>query len=351
MSKPLAFGLFSFGDYTPELFGDNRVTPAQRFTNLVEEIVLADQVGLEFFGLGEHHRPDFLVSAPTVVLAAAASLTKRIRLGTAVTVLSSEDPVRVYQQFATLDLLSGGRAEIMAGRGSFTESFPLFGYDLDDYEELFLEKLDLLLALCKQGEHVTWAGSGKFRAPLTGQSIQPRPIQEPLPVTIAVGGSPESAARAGVLGLPLAIAIFGGQPARFKAFVDYYRESGSHAGHSPETLKVTINQHGFLADTSQVASELVWPSYKLMVAKLGRERGWPPQDRSHFEAGRGPRGHLVVGSPQEAIDKILSEWELFHMDRFALQFTVGGGHHREALHSIELFGNVVAPAVRKATAG
>jgi probable LLM family oxidoreductase len=351
MDKPLELGLFSFGDYAPELFGEEHLSPARRLTNLVEEIVLADQVGLDFFGVGEHHRPDFLVSAPVVVLAAAASLTKRIRLGTAVTVLSSDDPVRVYQQFATLDLLSGGRAEIMAGRGSFIESFPLFGYDLDDYEELFLEKLDLLLALRTQGEHVTWAGSGKFRAPLTGQSIQPRPLQDPLPVTIAVGGSPESAARAGVLGLPLAIAIIGGQPARFKPFVDNYREAGAHAGHAPETLTVTINQHGFLADTSQEASDLVWPSYKLMVEKLGRERGWPPQGRPQFEAGRRAQGHLLVGSAQEAIDKILGEWELFHMDRFAVQFTVGGHHHKEVLHSIELLGTVVAPALRKATAG
>ena len=349
MSKPLALGLFSFGDNSPELFGEETLTPARRMTNLLEEIVLADQVGLDFFGVGEHHRPDFLVSAPVVVLGAAAGLTKRIRLGTAVTVLSSEDPVRVYEQFSTLDLLSGGRAEIMAGRGSFIESFPLFGYDLDDYEELFIEKLDLLLALRSQGEHVTWAGSGKFRAPLTGQSIQPRPLQDPLPVTIAVGGSPESAARAGVLGLPLAIAIIGGQPARFKPFVDYYREAGAGAGHA--ALAVTINQHGFLADSSQAASDIVWPSYKLMVEKLGRERGWPPQGRAHFEAGRRREGHLVIGSAQEAIDKILAEWELFHMDRFAIQFTVGGHHHREVLRSIEIFGTVVAPVLRKATAG
>ncbi len=346
----MELGLFSFGDYSPELFGDHPVSPAQRLTNLIEEIVLADQVGLNFFGVGEHHRPDFLVSAPAIVLAAAAALTKNIRLSTAVTVLSSEDPVRVFQQFSTLDLLSGGRAEIMAGRGSFIESFPLFGYDLDDYEELFLEKLDLLLALRSQGEHVTWSGSGKFRAPLTGQSIQPRPLQDPLPVTIAVGGSPESAARAGTLGLPLALAIIGGQPARFKPFVDYYREAGEQAGHDPSKLSVTINQHGFLAENSQEAGDLVWPSYKAMVDKLGRERGWPPQGRMHFEAGRGKAGHLLVGSPQEAIDKILAEHEIFRMNRFAIQFTVGGTHHAQVLKSIELLGTVVAPAVRKATA-
>ncbi len=344
----MELGLFSFGDYSPELFGDDAVTPDQRVRNLLEEMVLADQVGLDFFGLGEHHRPDFLVSSPVTVLAAAAVLTKRIRLSTAVTVMSSEDPVRVFQQFATLDQLSNGRAEIMAGRGSFIESFPLFGYDLDDYEELFTEKLDLLLALTKGGEHVHWKGSGKFRAPLTGQSIQPRPVQKELPVIIAVGGSPESAARAGTLGLPLAIAIIGGQPARFQPFVDYYREAGAKAGHSPDKLKVTINQHGFLAEDSQAAADLVWPSYKLMVDKLGRERGWPPQGRPHFEHGRGKFGHLVVGSPQEAIDKILAEHELFHMDRFAIQFTVGGSHHKEVLKSIDLFGTVVAPAVKRA---
>lgn len=347
----MELGIYSFGDYSPELFGGDHVSPAQRMSNLVDEIVLADQVGLDFFGLGEHHRPDFIVSAPTVVLAAAASRTKTIRLSSAVTVLSSEDPVRVYQHFATLDLISGGRAEILAGRGSFIESFPLFGYDLDDYEELFTEKLDLLLALRDQGEFVRWQGSGKFRAPLTGQGIYPRPVQDPLPVVIAVGGSPESAARAGALGLPLALAIIGGQPARFKPFVDYYREAGRAAGQDPARLKVLINQHGFLAEDSQAAGDLVWPHYEHMVGKLGRERGWPPQNRSNFEAGRSPRGHLVVGSPQEAIDKILAEWEVFHMDRFAVQFTLGGSHHAQVLRSIELLGTVVKPAVNKALAG
>jgi hypothetical protein len=344
----MQFGLFSFGDYAHELFGDSGLSQAQRMTNLLEEMKLADEVGLDFFGLGEHHRPDFIVSSPVTVLAAAAAITKKIRLSTAVSVLSSEDPVRVFQQFATLDLISGGRAQIMAGRGSFIESFPLFGYDLDDYEELFNEKLDLLLALTQGSENVHWKGSGKFRAALTGQSIQPRPIQSPLPVTIAVGGSPDSAARAGHLGLPLALAIIGGQPARFKPFVDYYREAGAQAGHAPEKLSVTINQHGFLADDSQVAGDLVWPSYRLMVDRLGRERGWPPQGRQHFDAGCGKHGHLLVGSPQQAIDKILMEYEIFHMEKFAIQFTVGGNNHPEVLRSIELFGTVVAPEVRKA---
>jgi probable LLM family oxidoreductase len=316
--------------------------------NLIEEIVLADQVGLDVFALGEHHRHDFIVSSPATVLAAAASLTKRIRLGSAVTVLSSDDPVRVFQQFSTLDLLSDGRAEIMAGRGSFIESFPLFGYDLDDYEELFSEKLDLLLEI-RKSEKVTWAGSGKFRAPLGGQFVLPRPLQNPLPVIVAVGGSPESAARAGELGLPLALAIIGGEPARFQPFVEIYREAGAAAGHKPEDLRVQINQHGFLAESSQEAADLAWPPYQLYMNRLGRERGWPAVGRAAFETGRQPRGHLVLGSPQEAIDKILAENEIFHMDRFSVQFMVAGIDHAQMLKSIELLGTRVAPEVRKAT--
>jgi probable LLM family oxidoreductase len=315
--------------------------------NLVEEIVLADQVGLDVFSLGEHHRPDFIVSSPVTVLAAAASLTKRIKLGTAVTVLSSEDPVRVFQQFATLDLLSDGRAEIMAGRGSFIESFPLFGYDLDDYEELFSEKLDLLLAL-RDRDPVHWAGSGKFRPPLTGQSVLPRPLQNPLPLVIAVGGSPESAARAGTLGLPLALAIIGGMPKRFQPFVDVYREAGAAAGHSADTLKVQIAQHGFVAETAAEAADLAWPPYELYMNRLGKERGWPPVGRAAFEAGRSPHGHLVLGGPSEVVDKILAEHEYFRMDRFSVQFNVAGIDHRQMLRAIELFGTRVAPEVRKA---
>jgi probable LLM family oxidoreductase len=344
----MELGIYSFGDYVPDPPWGNSISPAQRMKNLVEEIVLADQVGLDVFALGEHHRQDFIVSSPVVVLSAAASLTKKIRLGSAVTVLSSEDPVRVFQAFSTLDLLSDGRAEIMAGRGSFIESFPLFGYDLDDYEELFTEKLDLLLAIRKQ-EKAVWSGSGKFRAPLTGQSVLPRPLQDPLPVIIAVGGSPESAARAGQLGLPLALAIIGGQPERFRPFVEIYREAGAQAGHDPEHLQVHINQHGFLAETSAQAAELAWPPYQLYMNRLGKERGWPPVSRATLDAGRHPRGHLLLGSPQEAIDKILAENEYFQMDRFSVQFNVGGIPHDLMLKSIELLGTKVAPEVRKAT--
>lgn len=344
----MEIGIYSFGDYVPDPPWGNGISPGQRMKNLVEEIELADQVGLDVFSLGEHHRPDFIVSSPAIVLAAAASRTKRIKLGTAVTVLSSEDPVRVFQQFATLDLLSDGRAEIMAGRGSFIESFPLFGYDLDDYEQLFTEKLDLLLALRSQ-EKVTWSGSGKFRAPLTGQLVLPRPLQNPLPVVIAVGGSPESAARAGTLGLPLALAIIGGMPQRFLPFVELYREAGAQAGHSPEQLKVQIAQHGFVAETTAEAVDLAWPPYQLYMNRLGKERGWPPVGRSAFDAGRSPHGHLVLGSPQEAIDKILAENQYFKMDRFSAQFNVAGIDHTKMMKAIELFGTRVAPEVRKAT--
>lgn len=342
----MKLGIYSFGEYTPAT--PEALSPQQRVANLLEEVELADQVGLDFFGLGEHHRPDYLVSAPAVVLAAAAARTKTIRLSSAVSVLSSDDPVRVFQDFATLDLISGGRAEIMAGRGSFIESFPLFGYDLDDYEELFTEKLELLLALRDQ-ETVTWKG-GRFRPSLTGQGVYPRPVQEPLPVIIAVGGSPESVVRAGRLGLPLALAIIGGQPERFKPFVELYREAGAEAGHDPSRLEVLINQHGFLADTFEAAAELAWPPYQLQMNKIGRERGWPPGTRAQFDAGCGPRGHLVVGSPQQAIDKILAEHEYFAMDRFALQFSVGTLDHAAMLHAIELFGTKVAPVVRQALA-
>jgi len=345
----MELGIYSFGDYVPNPPWGNGISPGQRLKNLVEEIELADQVGLDVFSLGEHHRPDFIVSAPGIVLAAAASRTRKIKLGTAVTVLSSDDPVRVFQQFSTLDLLSDGRAEIMAGRGSFIESFPLFGYDLDDYEELFTEKLDLLLTI-RENEHVTWSGSGKFRAPLTGQAVLPRPLQNPLPVVIAVGGSPESAARAGTLGLPLALAIIGGMPSRFLPFVEIYREAGIQAGHPADRLKVQIAQHGFVAETAHAAADLAWPPYELYMNRLGKERGWPPVGRASFETGRHPQGHLVLGSPAEVADKILAEHEYFHMDRFSAQFNVAGIEHKHMLKAIELFGTRVAPEVRKALA-
>ena len=311
----------------------------------MEEIELADRVGLDIFALGEHHRPDYAISAPAVALAYAAARTKTIRLSSAVTVLSSDDPVRVYQQFATLDLLSNGRAEIMAGRGSFIESFPLFGYELDDYDELFTEKLDLLLAV-RANERVTW--EGRLRAPLEGLGVYPRALQDPLPVWIAVGGTPQSVARAGMLGLPLALAIIGGEPARFAPLAHLYRATAERAGHDPARLALGINGHGFLADTSEAAAEAFYPPYVETMSRIGRERGWPGMTRAQFEQGRSPSGHLTVGTPDEAITKILAQHAIFGHQRYMMQMRVGAMSHQAVLRSIELLGTVVAPAVREA---
>lgn len=340
----MELGIYTFAERTPDAAG-HLVSAEVRLRNLLEEIELADQVGLDVFGVGEHHRPDYVVSSPAVVLAAAAARTKRIRLTSAVSVLSSDDPVRVFQDFATLDLLSGGRAEIMAGRGSFIESFPLFGYDLNDYDELFREKLDLLLAV-RARERVTW--SGKHRAPLRGLPVYPRPVQEPLPVWIAVGGTPQSVVRAATLGLPMALAIIGGAPERFVPLVELYRDTARRAGHDPASLPVGINSHGFIADTAAEAAELAWPPYLDVMGRIGRERGWPPPTRQRFDAEVGPRGALLVGSPGEVIEKILFEHALFRHDRFLLQLSVGTMPHDRMLRAIELFGTVVAPAVRQA---
>jgi probable LLM family oxidoreductase len=295
------------------------------------------------FGVGEHHRADFAVSAPAVALAPAGEHTQRIRLTSAVSVLSSDDPVRVFQAFATLDLLTGGRAEIMAGRGSFIESFPLFGYDLDDYDELFAEKLDLLLALCGS-ERVTW--SGRHRPPLADLGVYPRPVQDPLPVWIAVGGTPQSVVRAGTLGLPLAVAIIGGAPARFGPLVDLYREAARHAGHDPAALPVSINSHTYVAETSQRAAAEFYPGYAAMMTRIGRERGWPAMTREQFDALRAPDGALLVGSPQEVVEKILRQHEIFGHERFLAQMSVGTMPHREVMRALELLGGEVAPAVR-----
>jgi probable LLM family oxidoreductase len=337
-------GIYTFAELTPGADG-RTVSPAERLRDLVEEMELADQVGLDVFGVGEHHRPDFAVSSPAVVLAACAERTKRIRLTSAVSVLSSDDPVRVFQDFATLDLLSGGRAEIMAGRGSFIESFPLFGYDLHDYDELFEEKLGLLLTL-RESERVTW--SGKHRAPIDDLGVYPRPLQDPLPVWVAVGGAPESAVRAGVLGLPMALAIIGGQPERFAPFAEIHREAAARAGHGRPAL--SINSHGFVAGTSQAAADAAYPPFELQMTKIGRERGWPPVHRQDFDAGRTLRGALFVGSPAEVTEKILFQHEIFRHDRFLLQLSVGTMPHRDLLRAIELFGTEVAPAVRAALA-
>ena len=315
--------------------------PAARMRDLLEEVSLAEQVGLDVFGIGEHHRPDFVVSAPAVVLAAAAAQTSRIRLTSAVSVLSSDDPVRVFEEFATVDLISGGRAEITAGRGSFIESFPLFGYDLDDYDELFAEKLELLLAL-RSAEHVTW--SGKHRAPIGDLGVYPRPVQEPLPVWVAVGGSPQSAIRAGALGLPMALAIIGGQPERFVPFAELHRRAAAEAGHGPPSL--SINSHGYVAETSQQAGDEFFPAYAAMMNRIGKERGWTGITRQDFNALRTRRGALVVGSPDEVVEKILFQHELFGHLRFMAQMSVGSLPHAQVLRSLELFGTEVAPAVR-----
>jgi probable LLM family oxidoreductase len=340
----MELGIYTFGETTTDPVTGAFVTPGQRLRNLIGEIAFADEVGLDVFGLGEHHRADYAISAPPVVLAAAAQATRRILLTSAVTVLSSEDPVRVYQQFATLDLISGGRAEIMAGRGSFIESFPLFGRSLDDYDDLFAENLELLLQIREQ-EKVTWRGG--HRAAIDGHGVYPR-AERPIPIWIAVGGTPQSVARAGALGLPLALAIIGGEPARFAPLVNLYREAGRRAGHEPGQLKVGINAHGFIADTSQTAVEAFWPPYRDVMSRIGRERGWPPLTRAQFEAGIGPGGHLLVGSPQQVIDKLLAFHDLFRNDRFLMQMSLGPLPQPLLMRSIELFGTVVAPALAKA---
>jgi probable LLM family oxidoreductase len=332
----MELGLATFADL-------GRISPEERMRNLLEEVELAEQVGLDVFGVGEHHRADFVVSSPGAALAAAAARTRRIRLTSAVTVLSSADPVRVFQEFATVDLVSGGRAEIMAGRGSFTESFPLFGQDLDDYDDLFAEHLDLLLRL-RSSERVTW--SGRHRPALHDAGVWPRPVQEPLPVWIAVGGTPTSVVRAATLGLPLAIAIIGGRPERFVPLVQLYRRAAAEAGHDPATLPIAINTHGFVAPRSEQADTAFAPSYLEMMNRIGRERGWPPMGADGYRDLRSPRGALAVGSPEEVAEKILFEHELFGHDRYLAQMSVGAVEHRDVLRSIELFGTQVAPLVR-----
>ena len=338
----MELGVFTFAELTPSPETGRTPSPAERLRDLIEEIELADQVGLDVFGIGEHHRPDFAVSAPAVVLGAAAVRTRRIRLTSAVNVLSSDDPVRVFEQFATVDLLSDGRAEIMVGRGSFIESFPLFGYDLDDYDELFAEKLELLLEL-REAERVTW--SGKLRPPLNGLGVYPRPLQERLPVWIAVGGNPESAARAGLLGLPMALAIIGGLPERFAPFAELHRRAAAHAGHDPSPW-LSINSHGYVAETSQQAADDWYLPFATTMTRIGRERGWPALTRQDYDASLELRGANLVGSPEQVIEKILFQHEIFQHERFLLQITVGSMPHDKVLRAIELFGTEVAPVVR-----
>ena len=342
----MEIGLYTFAEVSPDPLTGEPAHPARRLRDLMEEIELADRVGLDVFGVGEHHRPDFVVSAPAVVLGAAAARTERLRLTSAVSVLSSDDPVRVFQDFATLDLLSGGRAEIMAGRGSFVESFPLFGYDLEDYDELFIEKLELLLAL-RRSVRVTW--SGRHRAPIEDLGVYPRPVQDPLPVWVAVGGSPESAFRAGTLGLPMALAIIGGVAERFAPIVQLHRDAAAQAGHAP-VPSVSINSHGFIADTKQEALDASFPSVAAVMNRIGRERGWPPMTRADYDASAELRGANFVGSPGDVVEKILYQHEIFHHDRLLLQLSVGSIPHDAMLRAIELLGTEVAPAVREEVA-
>lgn len=341
----MELGLYTFADVSPA--PGRGIGPHQRLRNLIEEIRLADEVGLDVFGLGEHHRPDYAASAPVVALAAAAEHTKQIRLTSAVTVLSSDDPVRVFQQFATLDLLSGGRAEIMAGRGSFIESFPLFGYDLTEYDTLFSEKLELLLKI-RDAERVTW--SGTTRAPIEDLGVYPRPYREHLPIWIAVGGTPQSVVRAAQLGLPLALAIIGGEPARFAPFFELYREAARRSGRDPAKLATSINVHGFIGETTEQAADTFYGPQAEVMNRIGRERGWGPTNRAHFDHARGPKGALFLGDPETVAEKIVAHHKIFNNDRFLLQMAIGEMPHDKVMKAIELYGTKVAPLVRRETA-
>lgn len=341
----MELGIYTFVENTPLAGTGERLHPTQRLKNLLEEAQVADEAGLDVFAVGEHHREEYVSSAPAVILAAIAERTKNIRLSSSVTVLGSEDPVRVYQQFSTLDLLSEGRAEIMVGRGSFIESFPLFGQELDNYEDHFSENLDLLLNL-RQNEVLNW--KGKFRPSIENRGVYPQPLQEPIPLWVAVGGTPQSAYRAGALGLPMALAIIGGYPEQFKGIADLHTKGAAEYGH--KTPALSINSHGFIAETSQKAKEIAFPAFKTTMDKIGKERGWAPMSEAQFEASITKKGANVVGSPQEIIDKILYQHEVFGHQRFLLQMSVGSIPHKELLKSIELFATKVAPVIKKETA-
>lgn len=339
----MELGIYTFAELTPDPTTGRTISAEERLKNLIEEIETADRVGLDVFGVGEHHRPDFAVSSPVVPLAAAAARTERIRLTSAVSVISSDDPVRVFQDFATLDLISGGRAEIMAGRGSFIESFPLFGYELADYDALFEEKLELLVRL-RESTEITW--QGRYRPAIDGRGVYPRPLQEKLPIWIAVGGNPESAVRAGRLGLPMALAIIGGDPSRFAPFAEIHREAARAAGQEEPGL--SINSHGYIdEDGDRAADEWLMP-FKLMMDRIGRERGWPPLTRAAYQQSIGPDGANFVGDPETVAEKIVRQHRIFRHDRFLLQITVGSLPHEKVLRAIELFGREVAPRVREA---
>lgn len=340
----MELGVGMFGDVSL----DNKNNPqstGQRIKEIIEEIKLMDEVGLDFFGIGEHHRPDYVVSAPEIVLAAASTVTKTIKLGSAVTVLSSADPVRVFQSFATLDLISDGRAELMVGRGSFTESFPLFGYDLKDYDELFEEKLNLLLEINKD-KKISW--KGKFRPQLVNQEVYPRPQHDHLDIWVAVGGTPESVVRAGRYGLPVIFAIIGGNPAHFQPLFEYYRKVYEHFNHPPEKFRVGVHMHALFGESGQQVADEYYPAYSAQMDRIGRQRGWPPYQRHQFDEGRGPGGHLVIGDANEAIDKILKIHELFGLSRFSAHMDVGAPSHKLMMKAIEIYGTRIAPKVREA---
>ncbi|WP_428911504.1 LLM class flavin-dependent oxidoreductase [Niallia sp. Krafla_26] len=340
----MELGISTFVETTPDVNTGKVISHAERIREVVEEIVLADEVGLDVFGVGEHHRVDYACSSPAVLLSAAAAQTKNIRLTSAVTVLSSDDPVRVFQDFATVDAISNGRAEIMAGRGSFIESFPLFGYDLKDYDELFNEKLDLLLEICRS-EIVNW--SGRHRPSIQNRGIYPRPVQDPLPVWIASGGTPESTARAGHLGLPLVLAIIGGSPLHFEPLVRLYQRTASRAGHDVTKLSVASHSHGFVAESDEIAADQFFPSTQYAMSKLGQERGWGPYTRSTFDSARRLEGALYVGSPKTVAEKIIYLRKNVGITRFMLHCPVGTMPHENVMKSIELFGKEVAPMVRE----
>ncbi len=336
------------------MFGDNHYDQngqpqdaGQRLRELVEEIKLMDEVGLDFYGIGEHHRPDYAVSTPEIILAAAATVTKNIKLGSAVSVLSSADPVKLYQSFATIDQISNGRAELVAGRGSFIESFPLFGYNLEDYDELFEEKLELLLAINNQNP-VSW--KGKFRPALNKQQVLPRAVNDHLNIWVAVGGTPESVVRAAKHGLPVIFAIIGGNPAQFKPLFEYYKEIYQHYKHDMSKFQVGVHMHAFFGENSQQVADEYYPLYADQMSRVGKSRGWPTYTRQQYDTGRGKNGHLIIGDVNESVDKILQMHELFGLSRFSAHMDVGGPSHSSLMKSIELFGTKIAPAVRKALA-
>jgi probable LLM family oxidoreductase len=340
----MELGIGMFGDVHIDKNG--AIQPAgQRLQEIIEEIKLMDELGLDFYGIGEHHRPDYAVSTPEIILAAAATVTKKIKLGSAVSVLSSADPVKLYQSFASIDLISNGRAELIAGRGSFIESFPLFGYDLKDYDNLFEEKLNLLLKINNE-EYVTW--KGKFRPALNNQQILPRAVNNQLNIWVAVGGTPESVLRAGKAGLPVIFAIIGGNPAQFKPLFDYYKEVYQHYNHDMQKFQVGVHMHSFFGADSKQTADTYYPVYSAQMNRVGRSRGWPPYQKNQFDFGRSKEGALIIGDANEAVDKILQMQEMFGLTRFSAHMDVGGPSHKLIMKSIEIFGNTIAPKVREA---